>query len=117
MAGTRNPLTSDTTSFSFSAMRISEIRKALKIRHLLSVATLVFVFFLPLHFHLSLTTPIAKECTCLQGTRTQLALSVSVSTCFAQFHFTHFPIPPLSAWTDRRACPQNVRAPPSTVSP
>ena len=116
IADISNPLTSGTTSISFSAMRISELRKALKIRHLLSVATLVFIFFLPLHFHLSLTTPIAKECSCLQGTRTQLALGGSVPTCFAQFHSTHFPISLLSVWTDSWACPHNVRAPPSTVS-
>jgi hypothetical protein len=59
-------------------MRISEMRKALKIRHLLSVAILVFIFFLPLHFHLYPTSPIAKECNCLHGTRTQLALAADV---------------------------------------
>jgi hypothetical protein len=116
IAGTSSPLTSGTTSISFSAMRISEMRKALKIRHLLSVATLVFVFFLPLHFHLSPATPIAKECSCLHGTRTQLALGGSVSTYFVQFQSIHFPMPLLSVWTDSWARPQNVRAPPSAFS-
>lgn len=37
----------------------------------LSLGVLLFVFFLPLHVHFSVTPQIAKECACVQGTRNQ----------------------------------------------
>jgi len=40
------------------------------------IGAIVFLalFFLPLHFHLSFAAQISKECSCVHGTRTQLAL-------------------------------------------
>jgi len=85
-------------------------------RRFFSAGLLLFVFFLPLHFHLSPTTPIAKECSCLHGTRTQLALAADVPHAAAPVELnvvaseceslaTHF-------WFDS----QKVRGPP-TMTP
>ena len=48
---------------------------------LVSAALLLFVFFLPLHFHFPSGAKVAKECACVQGTRTQLALVASSTAC------------------------------------
>jgi hypothetical protein len=97
-------------------MRISEMRKALKIRHLLSVATLVFVFFLPLHFHLSPATPIAKECSCLHGTRTQLALAAEITLGVPLALVASLSIENESVWTRESSDLQKVRGPPTSTS-
>jgi len=40
------------------------------------IGAIVFLalFFLPLHFHFSAVAQVSKECSCVHGTRTQLAL-------------------------------------------
>lgn len=45
-------------------------RTATKVSRLLCAATLLFVFFLPLHFHFSLTPQLSSQCSCLHGART-----------------------------------------------
>lgn len=49
----------------------------------LSVFLALAVFFLPLHFHVTsaVASQVTKECSCLQGNRTQLILSVAPVTC------------------------------------
>ncbi|MGE5216917.1 MAG: hypothetical protein ACM3SP_07945 [Chloroflexota bacterium] len=44
---------------------------------------LLTVFFLPLHFHAvtAAASQLTKECTCLQGTRTQVDLSDTAPAC------------------------------------
>jgi hypothetical protein len=46
----------------------------LGLQQLIGAALLLFVFFLPLHFHFTVAAQVSKECSCVQGTRTQLAL-------------------------------------------
>ena len=49
---------------------------------LISAAVLLFVFFLPLHFHpVAATAQAAKECTCVHGTRAQLGPAPDIATC------------------------------------
>ena len=55
-------------------MLVSAGRTRRQICRLVSAALLLFVFFLPLHIHFSSNAKLAKECACLQGSRTQLAL-------------------------------------------
>ena len=48
------------------------------LKRLAAVVSLIAVFFLPLHFHsLTVTAKVARECACLQGTRTTLSLADS----------------------------------------
>ncbi|HWP58873.1 MAG TPA: hypothetical protein VNL14_13355 [Candidatus Acidoferrales bacterium] len=56
-------------------------------RRLIGAGVLLFVFFLPLHFHFSTTAQLAHECACVQGTRVHMGLAP------AQI----FPAPPLPA--------------------
>jgi len=51
---------------------------ALKGLRLVSLLLFLTVFFLPLHFHpVAATTHVAKECSCIHGTRTELAMATA----------------------------------------
>jgi len=49
-------------------------RTASRTSRSLCAATLLFVFFLPLHFHFSLSPQLSSQCSCVHGVRTQLAV-------------------------------------------
>jgi hypothetical protein len=57
-------------------------------KRLAALVALVAVFFLPLHFH-SLTAPakVAKECACVQGTRTVMGLAPAPPSVIPVFAF------------------------------
>lgn len=49
---------------------------AVEVKRLAALVLVVCVFFLPLHFHSVTGSPkVAKECACLQGSRTQAHLA------------------------------------------
>ena len=50
------------------------------LRRWISALLFLAVFFLPLHIHIATaaTAQLSKECSCVQGTRTQLASAVDV---------------------------------------
>jgi hypothetical protein len=50
-------------------------------KRVISVAVLLFVFFLPLHLHFNSSAKVTQECACVQGARTQLAPILSLATC------------------------------------
>jgi hypothetical protein len=85
-------------------------------RRAVSSATLLFVLFLPLHFHFSLTGQIAKECSCVHGTRTQLAPQTVSTALVPTLQFTIFAAPYLFTWVGDWSTSQKVRGPPSTIS-
>lgn len=50
--------------------------KPLKGKRVIGFFLLLAVFFLPLHFHAGVATPkLAKECSCIHGSRTQTGLT------------------------------------------
>jgi hypothetical protein len=53
------------------------MKTGLRVRRAISLTTLLFVFFLPLHFHAATAgaPQITHECSCLHGTRTQADLT------------------------------------------
>jgi hypothetical protein len=55
-------------------MSVLRIRTARAFGRLACVATLLFVVFLPLHFHISLSSQLSSQCTCVQGARAQLVV-------------------------------------------
>jgi hypothetical protein len=59
-----------------------------ELKRLAALVSLLGVFFLPLHFH-SLTAPakLAKECACVQGTRTVASLAPAPSPLNPVFEF------------------------------
>jgi len=83
---------------------------------LISGALLLVIFFLPFHLHFSVQTQITKECSCVHGTRAQLAPAVIIvsSPTLTQ---THVPIAPetVGRFTDRSNL-GDARAPPSALS-
>ena len=56
----------------------SFIQKSVDARRLVGAVIVLFVFFLPLHFHAAdESRQLTHECSCVHGTRTQLASIVS----------------------------------------
>jgi hypothetical protein len=48
------------------------------LRRFVSAGILLFIFFLPLHFHsVAATSQITKECSCVHGTRTEAGLAAA----------------------------------------
>jgi hypothetical protein len=61
---------------------------ATEIKRLAAIVALVAVFFLPLHFHaLTATAKVAKECACVQGTRTVASLAPAPLSVIPVFAF------------------------------
>jgi hypothetical protein len=87
-----------------------------KLRRIVSVAALLFVFFLPLHFHFSASSPISKECSCIGGTRTHLALTADTWNAAPIYHTTDVITEDDSLWVNERVKLQRVRGPPATLS-
>jgi hypothetical protein len=92
------------------------VKKALKGRQLVSALALVFVFFLPLHFHFSIVSQVTKDCSCLQGTRVQLALTASPLTIVPQLCISQVADLPVAVWLEEESAQQHVRGPPSLIS-
>src|SRR5262245_24943441 len=70
------PLTLKTSLFRFKAVFNVRVKHPHALRRFVSAGILLCVFFLPLHFHpAAATAQVAKECSCLHGTRTQASLS------------------------------------------
>ena len=57
-------------------MFIPRMKNPHDLRRFIGAGMLLFVFFLALHFHpLAATAQVAKECSCVQGTRTEAGLA------------------------------------------
>jgi hypothetical protein len=109
-------LTSCNPLVSFSPVLTAALRHQRCIWRLVGLGLLLFVFFLPLHFHFSPGSQLSKECSCAQGTRKQLALNESAPISFSQLQAIFLPALTTSVWIDSYSRPQNVRGPPFTVS-
>jgi hypothetical protein len=55
-------------------MRVVENRTATTFSRFACAAAVLFIFFLPLHFHFSLSSQLTSQCSCLQGPRAQMVL-------------------------------------------
>jgi hypothetical protein len=61
---------------SFEHVFIRRVMNSGDLRRFIGAGMLLFVFFLPLHFHpLAATAQVAKECSCAHGTRTDAGLA------------------------------------------
>jgi hypothetical protein len=87
-----------------------------KLRRIISVAALLFVFFLPLHVHFSAVPQISKECTCIQGSRVELALTTDTCTCAPSYTATLLTAENDFYPVNRSIDLRHVRAPPATFS-
>src|ERR687892_1676659 len=109
-------LTSCSPLVSFSSVFTSAVKNPWSRRRLLSIGLLLFIFFLPLHFHFSPASQLSKECSCAQGTRKQLALPDNPPVSFSPLRAIFITVFFTSVWIDSYSRPQNVRGPPFTVS-
>jgi hypothetical protein len=106
----RNPLVK------FTSVANAGVRKQPRTWRLIGLGLLLCVFFLPLHIHFYSASQLSKECSCAQGTRKQLALADNPPINFSPLPSIFVTVPSPSVWIDSYSRPQNVRAPPSTVS-
>ncbi len=113
---TRLRLTSNMTLINFGSMFASAMRTKKRARCLVSAAVLVFVFFLPLHFHFSLSAKVSKECSCVHGTRTQLAPHADSPTVAPTLQVTVLVTQYVFSWAGDWSTLQNVRGPPTSLS-
>jgi hypothetical protein len=93
------------------------MKKSNDLRRYVGGGMLLFVFFLPLHFHpAAATTQIAKECSCVHGTRTQAGLAPAPAAW--TLVLTAHPVSSESLDWPSNARFQNhgIRAPPLTAS-
>ena len=84
----------------------------------LGVFVALAVFFLPLHFHLTsaMASQVTKECGCLHGTRTQLALAAEAPQQSLPIELAAVVIERDSFISQRLTEPQKVRGPPLFTS-
>jgi hypothetical protein len=87
-----------------------------KFRRIISVAALLFFFFLPLHVHFSAAPQISKECSCIQGSRVELALTADTCTRAPSYTATLLIVQNDFYPIDKSIDLSHVRAPPATVS-
>jgi hypothetical protein len=72
------PLTSKTALFRFKTVFNPRMKHPHALRRFVSAGILLFVFFLPLHFHsVAAKAQVTKECSCVHGTRTEAGLAVA----------------------------------------
>lgn len=90
--------------------------KPLKIRRAVSALALLFVFFLPLHFHFSITSQVVKDCSCLHGARTQLAPTASSPAIIPQLRTYQVADFLVCLWMEDQSAEHHVRGPPSPAS-
>jgi hypothetical protein len=81
---------------------------------LVSLLLFLTVFFLPLHFHpVAATVHVAKECSCIHGTRTEMAMApaqVDWALALSQYFYHSFRPRLFSSLIDTL---QLIRAPPA----
>jgi len=82
------------------------------------IGAIVFLalFFLPLHFHSSVAAQVSKECSCVRGTRTQLALNADVPLVAPAPRIEVLVVAPVTTWNFHQTHSQHVRGPPATLS-
>ena len=88
------------------------------LRRWISALLFLAVFFLPIHIHLATaaTAQLSKECSCVQGTRTQLASIGSSPTLFTPGQTTPLAVLTTLVLAFSWSHPHNVRAPPFFAS-
>jgi len=89
-----------------------------RLRRWISALLFLSVFFLPLHIHFATaaTAQLSKECSCAQGTRTQLASIGSSPAFLMPVQTTSFAVLTTLVLAFSWSRPHNVRAPPFFAS-
>jgi len=99
-------------------MGADQPRSSFPLHRWISALLFLSVFFLPLHIHVATaaTAQLSKECSCMQGTRTQLGAVGSGPALSTPVQSSSIVVRATLVWTRDRSGPQNVRAPPLFAS-
>jgi hypothetical protein len=97
-------------------MWVSKAKTTLALYRAVSVAVLLLVFFLPLHFHISSAAQVTQDCSCVHGTRAQLAPPSGSATAAPVLLVTVPAARTEFSWPGDWSVLQNVRAPPGLLS-
>jgi hypothetical protein len=86
-------------------------------RRLIGAILLVVLVFLPLHYHaFTPTSQLAKECSCVHGTRTQLALHADAPDVTPTLQVIIFAAHYQFSWAGSWSELPSVRGPPTALS-
>jgi hypothetical protein len=108
------PLTQKRALFKFKTVFIPRMKHPHDLWRIVGVGMLLFVFFLPLHFHpIAASVQVAKECSCLRGTRTDAGLAVAPALWFPILPAQPVASESLDCLTHFRFQNHGIRAPPS----
>lgn len=91
------------------------LRTATTVSRILCAATLLFVFFLPLHFHFSLSPQLSSQCSCLQGARPQLIVRATAPAILAANQYSILFQGQSDEWTSTAPQRPSVRGPPLSL--
>jgi hypothetical protein len=87
-----------------------------RVGQLACLATLLFVFFLPLHVHASLSSQLTNQCSCVQGARADFVVIASAPIIMPTPPFGVLLEPQIDQpWAIALRC-RSVRGPPSTLA-
>jgi hypothetical protein len=101
---------------SFVVVSRSSSSNQSKLHRLIGAILLVFLVFLPLHYHaVTPTSQLAKECSCVHGTRTQLVLHTDSPIVVPALRATSFADRYVFFWAGDWSRSQSVRGPPVSL--
>jgi hypothetical protein len=85
-----------------------------RLRPVVSLALLLFVFFLPLHIHAAMEgAKLARECSCVLGQRTQMALAPASAVWAPTLVSFTQPLVTYRVVSQVQNSPRSIRAPPA----
>jgi hypothetical protein len=97
-------------------MFLSAVGNRNNIQGFVGVVVVLFVFLLPFHIHSIGAPKLNKECSCLQGSRTQLAPAADIASCTPILEIAFWIVPGVWPTADDSPTLQDVRAPPHSLS-
>ena len=101
---------------SFVVVSPSSSSKHGELHRLIGAILLVFLVFLPLHYHaVTATSQLAKECSCVHGTRTQLVLHTDSPIIVPPLRATSFADLYVFFWAGDWSRSLSVRGPPASL--
>ncbi|HJU61203.1 MAG TPA: hypothetical protein VJ864_04095 [Candidatus Binatia bacterium] len=107
-------LTSKRALFRFKTVFNPRMKNPDALRRFVSAGMLLFVFFLPLHFHPVVTTAqVTKECSCVHGNRTDAGLAAVPVLWIPVLPAQPLADGSLAGLTNLRFQNHGIRAPPS----
>jgi len=97
-------------------MSVLGIRTTCALGRFACAATLLVVFFLPLHFHFSVAAQVSKACSCVYGARTEMALHDDAPLVVPTPRIAMLIAPKTRTVVSHQTRSPCVRGPPATLS-